>query len=109
MHHLRTSATVKDNDVFLGYEEQGHKAATGINSNLRLQKGQTMDKVIVELERCHGTESPDVMLSRIKLLGGIKLRIIRPFSKTKIQCRRSEDKRLLTIVKLWDASESVRA
>ncbi len=80
-------------------------------------QGQTMDKVIVDLEGCHGTESPYVMLSRVKSLDG--LRILWPFSIRKIQCRQSEDARrelqrlnflqLLTITELGDALESAHA
>jgi hypothetical protein len=80
-------------------------------------QGQTMDKVIVDLESCHGTESPYVMLSRVKSLDG--LRILRPFSITKIQCRQSEDTRrelrclnslqLFTITELGSTLESVQA
>jgi hypothetical protein len=80
-------------------------------------QGQTMNKVIVDLESCHGTESPYVMLSRVKSLNG--LRILRPFSITKIQCRQSEDTRrelrrlnilqLLSITEFGNVSESVHA
>ena len=80
-------------------------------------QGQTMDKVIVDLESCHGTESPYVMISRVKSLNG--LHILRPFNISKIQCRQSEDTRrelqrlnflqLLTIADLGDPLESARA
>ena len=80
-------------------------------------QGQTMDKAIVDLESCHGTESPYVMLLRVKSLDG--LRILQPFSITKIQCRQSKDTRrelrhmdflrLITITELGDTLESVCA
>ena len=80
-------------------------------------QGQTMDKVIVDLESCHGMESPYVMLSRVKSLDG--LHILWPFSIMKIQCRQSKDTRrelrrlnflqLLTITELGDALESMCA
>lgn len=54
-------------------------------------QGQTMEKAIVDLEGCRGLESPYVMLSRVKSLEG--LAILRPFSKTRIVCRPSEDAR----------------
>ena len=79
-------------------------------------QGQTMDKAIVDLESCHGTESQYVMLSRVKSLDG--LRILWPFSITKIQCRQSKDPRrelrrmdflqLIIITELGDTLESVR-
>lgn len=54
-------------------------------------QGQTMNRAIVDLQGCHGTEAPYVMLSRVKSLEG--LIILRPFEKRKIQCRQSEDSR----------------
>ena len=55
-------------------------------------QGQTLTKVIVDLQSCRGSESPYVMLSRVTSLEG--LLILRPFSKTKICCKVSEDLRL---------------
>jgi len=54
-------------------------------------QGQTMEHAIVDLQSCHGTEAPYVMLSRVTSLEG--LAILRPFDKRKIQCRQSEDSR----------------
>jgi hypothetical protein len=80
-------------------------------------QGQTMDRAIVDLESCFGTESPYVMISRVRSLDG--LRILRPFNIAKIQCRQSEDSRrefrrldfirLLTIVEFGTASEKAEA
>lgn len=54
-------------------------------------QGQTLPKVVLDLECCHGTESPYVMISRVKSLDG--LLILRPFQKKRIQSRQSEDTR----------------
>lgn len=54
-------------------------------------QGQTMERAMVDLEGCRGSEGPYVMLSRIKSLEG--LAILRPFSKARIVCRPSEDSR----------------
>ena len=54
-------------------------------------QGQTMEKVLVDLESCKGTESPYVMVSRVTSLEG--LLILRPFKSSKIQCLLSEDTR----------------
>lgn len=54
-------------------------------------QGQTMDKALMDLESCKGTESPYVMVSRITSLDG--LLILRPFRPAKIKCRQSEDTR----------------
>lgn len=54
-------------------------------------QGQTLSNAIVDLASCSGTESPYVMISRVKSLDG--LLILRPFSENKITCRRSEDAR----------------
>jgi len=53
--------------------------------------GQTLEKAIVDLTNCHGTESPYVMLSRVRRLND--LLILRPFPMSKIKCRMSEDTR----------------
>lgn len=80
-------------------------------------QSQTMDKVLVDLKGCHGTESPYVMLSRVKSLEG--LQILQPFNIRKIQCHQSEDARrelqclsllqLLMIMELKSALESTHA
>jgi hypothetical protein len=77
-------------------------------------QGQTLSKVVVDLESCRGTEAPYVMVSHVKTLDG--LLIMRPFSKHKIMSRQSEDTRremqrlellrLQTIVRLGSADES---
>lgn len=54
-------------------------------------QGQTMEKVIVDLESCRGTEAPYVMLSRARSLEGVL--VLRPFSAARITCRLSQDAR----------------
>lgn len=54
-------------------------------------QGQTLSHAIIDLASCSGTESPYVMVSRVKSIDG--LLILRPFSETKITCRMSEDGR----------------
>lgn len=54
-------------------------------------QGQTMEKAIVDLESCRGTEAPYVMVSRVKSLEG--LLVFRPFNMKKIRCNASEDMR----------------
>ncbi|KAF8415487.1 hypothetical protein L210DRAFT_3431350 [Boletus edulis BED1] len=54
-------------------------------------QGLTLPQAIVDLEGCKGTESPYVLLSRVKSLDG--LLILRPFSFKRITCRPSEDAR----------------
>lgn len=54
-------------------------------------QGLTLQKAFVDLESCKGSESPYVMISRVKSLDG--LLIMRPFNKKKICCRLSEDVR----------------
>ena len=54
-------------------------------------QGQTLDKAIVDLANCHGTEAPYVMVSRVRRLND--LLILRPFPMGKIKCRMSEDTR----------------
>ncbi|KAJ8580889.1 hypothetical protein M405DRAFT_698716, partial [Rhizopogon salebrosus TDB-379] len=54
-------------------------------------QGQTLERVIVDLESCSGTESPYVMISRVRSLQG--LLIMRPFAMNKIRCRQSLDSR----------------
>ena len=45
--------------------------------------------MVLDLECCHGTESPYVMISQVKSLDG--LLILRPFQKKRIQSRQLED------------------
>ncbi|KAJ3840146.1 hypothetical protein EV361DRAFT_786414, partial [Lentinula raphanica] len=54
-------------------------------------QGCTYSNVILDLESCSGTERPYVMVSRVKSLDG--LIILRPFTRTKIMCRQSQDVR----------------
>ena len=54
-------------------------------------QGQTIDKAVVDLTACHGTEAPYVMLSRVRRLDD--LLILRAFPISKIRCRLSEDSR----------------
>jgi len=80
-------------------------------------QGQTMQQAIIDLQSCHGTESPYVMLSRVTSLEG--LAILRPFDKHKIQSRQSEDSRretkrleflrMHTIIQHGDENESAMA
>ncbi|KAF8181772.1 hypothetical protein BJ912DRAFT_805171, partial [Pholiota molesta] len=55
-------------------------------------QGQTMGKVVIDLESTKGTEAPYVMVSRVTSLDG--LLILRKFSDKKIKCRLSEDLRI---------------
>lgn len=55
-------------------------------------QGQTMEKVIIDIEGVRGTEAPYVMVSRVTSLDG--LLILRDFRKEKINCRPSEDLQL---------------
>ena len=80
-------------------------------------QGQTMSKIVVDLEGCSGTEQPYVMVSRCTSLDG--LLILRDFDKSKITKRVSEDLRrefarlkllgLGTIVKYGSEREVLRA
>ncbi|KZV89332.1 hypothetical protein EXIGLDRAFT_570544, partial [Exidia glandulosa HHB12029] len=54
-------------------------------------QGETMEQAIVDLQGCKGSEAPYVMASRVKSLAG--LMILRPFDKSKITCRNSQDLR----------------
>ncbi|KAF9642413.1 hypothetical protein BDM02DRAFT_3105726, partial [Thelephora ganbajun] len=54
-------------------------------------QGQTMNKVIVDLSSCVGTEAAYVMVSRCTHLDG--LLVLRPFPISKITVRRSQDAR----------------
>ncbi|RDB20445.1 hypothetical protein Hypma_012444 [Hypsizygus marmoreus] len=64
-------------------------------------QGQSMPRVIVDLQACTGTEAPYVMVSRATSLQG--LLILRPFEKKKITCCQSEDARNET-ERLWKLS-----
>ncbi|KAJ6447543.1 hypothetical protein C8R45DRAFT_757228, partial [Mycena sanguinolenta] len=55
-------------------------------------QGKTYSHAVVNLTECRGTESPYVMLSRVTSLEG--LLILKPFPKSKITCRQSEDVRI---------------
>ncbi|KAL1689109.1 hypothetical protein GGG16DRAFT_25831, partial [Schizophyllum commune] len=55
-------------------------------------QGQTLDKVIVDLEGCRGSEAPYVMLSRARALTGVF--VLRPFAIKKITCNMSQDLRV---------------
>ena len=54
-------------------------------------QGKTLQNAVIDLEGCRGTETPYVMVSRVSTLDG--LLILRPFSKTRITRRQSEDSR----------------
>lgn len=54
-------------------------------------QGMSLDQVVVDLESCSGSESPYVMISRVKSLNG--LLILRPFRISKITCNMGEDVR----------------
>ncbi|KAF8332953.1 hypothetical protein F5887DRAFT_893920 [Amanita rubescens] len=54
-------------------------------------QGQTLSKVIVDLDSCSGSEAPYVMISRVKSLSG--LLIYWSFSKKRIRCNISQDSR----------------
>jgi hypothetical protein len=65
--------------------------APGFAMTIHKSQGQTLERVIVDLESCSGTESPYVMISRVRSLQG--LLIMRPFAMNKIRCRQSLDSR----------------
>ncbi|KAJ3765259.1 hypothetical protein FB446DRAFT_624658, partial [Lentinula raphanica] len=54
-------------------------------------QGGTYDRVVLDLESCSGTERPYVMISRVKSLDGLV--ILRPFLRSKIMSRQSQDVR----------------
>lgn len=54
-------------------------------------QGQTLDKAVIDLTTCHGTEAPYVMISRVRRLDD--LLILRPFAFSRIKCRMSQDSR----------------
>ena len=54
-------------------------------------QGQTMTKVIIDLQSCRGMEAPYIMVSRVTSLEG--LLVLRPFHFAKISCRQSQETR----------------
>lgn len=78
----RRSCTMKRFQVPLspGFAMTAHKA-----------QGLTLPRVIIDLAGCRGTEQPYVMASRCQSLDG--LLVMRPFSISKITCRRSQEAR----------------
>ncbi|EMD32492.1 hypothetical protein CERSUDRAFT_37258, partial [Gelatoporia subvermispora B] len=54
-------------------------------------QGRTFPKAFADIESCSGTDQPYVMLSRVKSLDGLV--ILRPFRRSKISCRFSQDTR----------------
>lgn len=106
--HSRKSCTIKRTQlpIIPAFAMTAHKA-----------QGQTMERAIVDLQSCFGTESAYVMASRVKSLNG--LAILRPFDKRKIQSRQSEDSRkeakrleylnLHTIMRVGSGEESASA
>ena len=63
----------------------------GFAMTVHKAQGQTMPRVIVDLEGCFGTEQPYVMISRATSLDG--LLVLREFNANQIKKRRSEDLR----------------
>lgn len=92
--------------VLPGFAMTSHKA-----------QGQSLSHVIVDLESCSGTEAPYVMASRATSLQG--LLILRPFRRSKISCRLSQENRqeasrlrgvqLKTIIHCGSTEEEVSA
>jgi hypothetical protein len=80
-------------------------------------QGQSMERVIIDLESCQGMEAPYVMASRATSLDG--LLILRPFQQKRITCALSQDARteksrlhqlsLETMVKFGDTDKSKQA
>ncbi|KAF8221249.1 hypothetical protein L208DRAFT_1329163 [Tricholoma matsutake] len=80
-------------------------------------QGQTIEKVIINLESCRGTEAPYVMLSRATSLDSIL--ILRPFQQKCITCALSQDARiekhrlhelsLHTLIKFGNRSQAEQA
>ena len=54
-------------------------------------QGQTLNRAIIDLSSCQGTEAPYVLISHVCSLND--LLILRPFDLAKIQCQMSEDSR----------------
>ncbi|RXW18892.1 hypothetical protein EST38_g6956 [Candolleomyces aberdarensis] len=70
-------------------------------------QGQTMDRVIIDLESCSGSGAPYVMASRATSLNA--LHVLRDFGKGRITCPQSEDLRLETKrFKLMDLHSRIR-
>ncbi|KAF8234867.1 hypothetical protein L208DRAFT_1259677, partial [Tricholoma matsutake] len=77
-------------------------------------QGQSLEKVIVDLESCQGMEAPYVMVSRATSLDG--LLILHPFQQKRITCALSQDAQakksrlhqllLQTLEKFGDTDES---
>ena len=65
--------------------------APGFAITAHKAQGLTLPHVIIDLASCRGTEPPYVMVSRCKSLDG--LLVMRPFSISKITCRRSQEAR----------------
>ena len=78
--HKRCTINRKQVPVEPGFAITAHKA-----------QGQTMDKVVVDLASCSGTEQPYVMVSRCTTLEGLV--ILRDFDIAKITRRPSEELR----------------
>ncbi len=80
-------------------------------------QGQTLERAIVDLENCRGTEPPYIMISRVKSLNG--LLILRDYNYGRISSRQSEDYRkedkrlsvlrLLMLKKYGDDKERLHA
>jgi len=100
--HRRCTITRKQVPIEPGFAMTVHKA-----------QGQTMQRVIVDLAGCFGTEQPYVMVSRATSISG--LMVLRDFDVRQITKRRSEELRkefsrlavlqLQTIVKGGNGSE----
>ena len=54
-------------------------------------QGLSLDNIVVDLQSCSGSESPYVMISRVKSLQG--LMVLRPFHPSKISCNLQQDVR----------------
>ena len=52
-------------------------------------QGLSLERAVVDLESCSGSESPYVMVSRVKSLAG--LMVLRPFRQDKICCNLQQD------------------
>ena len=104
--HRRCTIKRKQVPIEPGFAITAHKA-----------QGQTMGKVVVDIEGCSGTEQPYVMVSRCTSIDGLV--ILRDFNFGKITNRHSEDLRnefarleylwLQTIVKYGSEEEILSA
>ena len=54
-------------------------------------QGLSLDNVVVDLQSCSGSESPYVMISRVKSLQG--LMVLQPIHRSKISCNLQQDVR----------------